>query len=62
LNRHDLSAPARPVLALLLDADGRPLPAVGYADLAQSDSRSIVRTLPAAERRRLLAARYPEWA
>jgi HD-GYP domain-containing protein (c-di-GMP phosphodiesterase class II) len=58
----DLSAPARPVLALLTDPDRRPLPAPRHVDLAQCDSRSVVRTLPAAERRAVLGARYPEWA
>lgn len=60
--RRELNAPARPVVALLIDADNHFLPAPRYVDLAQCDSHSIVRTLPPAERRRLLGARYPEWA
>jgi HD domain len=60
--RRDLSAPARPVLALLTDGRGQPLPAPLHLDLAQADSRSIVRTLPPAERRALLGRRSPEWA
>ena len=33
-----------------------------YIDLAECEDRSIVRTLPVAERRRLLGKRYPELA
>jgi HD-GYP domain-containing protein (c-di-GMP phosphodiesterase class II) len=62
VGRRELNAPARPVLALLIDAHNHFLPAPRYVDLAQGDSYSIVRTLPPAERRRLLGARYPEWA
>src|SRR5262249_7809336 len=61
-SRRDLSTPARPVLALLLDGAGRPLPGPRPLDLAQCDARSIVRALPAAERRSLLGDRYPEYA
>jgi hypothetical protein len=60
--RRDLNAPARPVLALLTDGQGQFLPVVQHLDLAQSESRSIVRLLPAAERRTLLGRRYPELA
>jgi hypothetical protein len=60
--RRDLNAPARPVVALLTDAQGQLLPAPHHVDLAQTDSRSIVRTLTPAERRDLLGRRYPEWA
>jgi hypothetical protein len=60
--RRDLSTPARPVVALLIDADNRFLPSPRYVDLAQCETHSIVRTLLPAERRRLLGARYPEWA
>ena len=49
--RRELNAPARPVVALLIDADNHFLPAPRYVDLAQCDSHSIVRTLPPAERR-----------
>jgi HD-GYP domain-containing protein (c-di-GMP phosphodiesterase class II) len=58
--RRDLNAPARPVVALLTDTQGRSLPAPQHIDLAQCDSRSIVRTLSPAERRDLLGPRYPE--
>lgn len=58
----DLNAPARPVVALLANAKGQLLSAPRYIDLAECDDRSIVRTLPRAERRRLLGKRYPELA
>jgi HD-GYP domain-containing protein (c-di-GMP phosphodiesterase class II) len=60
--RRDLNAPARPVLALLTDGQGQFLPVVQHLDLAQAESRSIVRLLTPAERRTLLGRRYPEFA
>lgn len=57
----DLSSPARPVIALLMDAHGQPLSLPHHIDLAQCDSPSIVRTLSATEGRELLGARFPEW-
>jgi hypothetical protein len=62
LVRRDLNTPARPVLALLTDAQGQPLASPLHLDLAQCESRSVVRSLPAAERRELLGAHYPEWS
>jgi HD-GYP domain-containing protein (c-di-GMP phosphodiesterase class II) len=62
LGRRDLNTPARPVLALLTDAQGQALPTPQHIDLAQCDSRSIVRSLPRTERRELLGQRYPELA
>jgi hypothetical protein len=59
--RRDLSSPARPVVALLTDGQGQPLPLPHHVDLAQCDSPSIVRTLSAAESRELLGTRFPEW-
>jgi len=59
--RHELSSPARPVVALLMDAQGRPLPLPHHLDLAQYDSPSIVRTLSVAEGREVLGERFPEW-
>ena len=61
LGPRDLGALARPVVALLTDERGRPLPIVRPLDLAQCDGPTIIRTLPAAERKRLLGKRYPEW-
>jgi HD-GYP domain-containing protein (c-di-GMP phosphodiesterase class II) len=58
----DLATPARPVVAVLRDGAGRPLPAPRHLDLARSDSRSVVRSLSAAQRRELLGKRFPEWA
>jgi HD-GYP domain-containing protein (c-di-GMP phosphodiesterase class II) len=58
--RRDLNTPARPVVALLTDSQGQPLPAPLHLDLAQCESRSIVRSLPDAERRELLGTHYPE--
>lgn len=58
----DLNAPARPVVALLANAKGQLLPVPRYIDLAECPDRSIVRTLPQADRRRLLGKRYPELA
>jgi HD-GYP domain-containing protein (c-di-GMP phosphodiesterase class II) len=60
--RRDLNTPARPVVALLTDSQGKPLASPLHLDLAQCESRSIVRSLPAPERRELLGAHYPEWA
>jgi HD-GYP domain-containing protein (c-di-GMP phosphodiesterase class II) len=60
--RRDLNAPARPVLALLTDGQGQFLAIPQHLDLAQAESRSIVRLLPAAERRTLLGRRHPELA
>jgi len=59
--RRDLSSPARPVVALLIDTQGQPLPLPHHLDLAQSESPSIVRTLSGAESRELLGGRFPEW-
>jgi HD-GYP domain-containing protein (c-di-GMP phosphodiesterase class II) len=58
--RRDLNAPSRPVVALLTDAQGAPLPVPQHLDLAQAESRSIVRALSQEERRDLLGRRYPE--
>jgi hypothetical protein len=60
--RADLHTPARPVVALLTDARGQWLPAPETLDLAACEGRAVVRTLPANQRRQLLAAKYPEWA
>jgi HD-GYP domain-containing protein (c-di-GMP phosphodiesterase class II) len=58
--RRELNTPARPVLAMLTDPQRRSLPAPRHVDLAESESYSIVRSLPAAERRELLGNRFPE--
>jgi HD domain len=58
LGRGDLNLPARPVIALLTDGDGRPFPLPAHVDLAQNENRSILRSLPARDRRGLLGSRY----
>jgi hypothetical protein len=60
-SRRELNSPARPVVALLTDAQGEPLPMPRHLDLAQCDSHSIVRSLSSAERREVLLRRFPEW-
>jgi hypothetical protein len=60
--RADLHTPARPVVDLLTDNCGEWLPCPQPLDLAASEGRAVVRTLPAAQRRQLLATKYPEWA
>jgi HD-GYP domain-containing protein (c-di-GMP phosphodiesterase class II) len=62
VGRRELTSPARPVVALLVDAQGRPLPSPVHLDLAQCEGRSVVRSLSPQERCQLLGARYPEWA
>jgi HD-GYP domain-containing protein (c-di-GMP phosphodiesterase class II) len=54
--------PSRPVVALLLDGRGEPLPLPRHLDLARCDSHSIVRALPSAERRAVVGRAFPEWA
>jgi HD-GYP domain-containing protein (c-di-GMP phosphodiesterase class II) len=60
-DRHDLQAPARPVVALLLDGRLQPLPVPHYLDLAECEGQGIVRTVPPTERRALIGRHYPEW-
>lgn len=62
MGRRDLDSPARPVVTLLTDPQGQPLPAPQYLDLTQVEGRSIVRSLSPAERRELLSKTYPEAA
>jgi HD-GYP domain-containing protein (c-di-GMP phosphodiesterase class II) len=54
--------PARPVVAILADKQGRVLPNPHHIDLAECDSRSIVSTLSEAQRHLLLGRRYPALA
>jgi HD-GYP domain-containing protein (c-di-GMP phosphodiesterase class II) len=55
------TAPDRPVLALLTDAQGQPLPLPRLLDLTRCDGHSVVRSLTPAERRAVLGAHYPEF-
>jgi len=59
--RRDLNSPARPVVAVFVDAQGTPLPLPLHLDLAQSETPSIVRTLSPRECRQVLGDHYPEW-
>jgi hypothetical protein len=58
----DLNTPARPIVAVLTDALGRPLPTPQYIDLGAAEGPAIVRTLTAAERQESLGRSYPEAA
>ena len=58
----DLNSPARPVVALLIDADGKPLPAPRHLNLMQCEHHRIVRSLTPRERRERIGGRFPEWA
>ncbi len=60
--RRDLHHPARPVLMLLTDTQGARVPVPRYLDLAQVEGHGIVRSLSAADRRRLLGKIHPEAA
>jgi HD-GYP domain-containing protein (c-di-GMP phosphodiesterase class II) len=60
--RKNVQALARPVVAVLIDAEGHPLPAPTYLDLTQSNGgHAIVRSLSGDERRDRLANHYPEF-
>jgi len=59
-HERDLDSPAKPVVALLTDSRGRPLPAPQHLDLSRGTGRSIVRSLSPAERRRTLGRHHPE--
>lgn len=58
--QRDLDSPARPVVALLTDSRGHPLPRPVHLDLSRWESQSIVRSLTQAERKRLLGKHHPE--
>ena len=58
----DLNSPARPVVAVLLDAQGHRLPRPHHLDLVQCEHNSIVRSLSVKERRAVLGGPCPEWA
>jgi HD-GYP domain-containing protein (c-di-GMP phosphodiesterase class II) len=64
IHRHldERQAPARPVIVVLTDQVGQPLPTPHHVDLAACESQSIVRSLSAGERRLLLGRNYPEFA
>jgi HD-GYP domain-containing protein (c-di-GMP phosphodiesterase class II) len=58
--RQDLTSLARPVLKLLIGTQGQALPIAHHVDLAECENRSIVRSVPVAERGTLLGSHYPE--
>jgi HD-GYP domain-containing protein (c-di-GMP phosphodiesterase class II) len=58
--RRDLNTPARPVVALLSNPQGKILPRPRHLDLAEVDFCSIVRGLPVDERRERLGRRDAE--
>lgn len=53
---------ARPLLSLLADAGGRPLPTPRTVDLAETDLGIVVRALDSTDRLKRLGRHYPEWA
>ncbi len=53
--------PDRPVLALLTDGQGQPLPLPRLLDLTRCDGHNVVRSLTPAERCAVLGAHYPEY-
>jgi HD-GYP domain-containing protein (c-di-GMP phosphodiesterase class II) len=55
-----LHAAARPLVALVADPDGRPLPSPRFFDLAGAGAAPVVRTLEPIERLRRLGRSYPE--
>jgi HD-GYP domain-containing protein (c-di-GMP phosphodiesterase class II) len=60
-SRRELTNPARPVVTLLLGADGAPVTEPRHLDLAECDGHSVVRTLAAQERTEALSRWYPEY-
>jgi HD-GYP domain-containing protein (c-di-GMP phosphodiesterase class II) len=56
-----VQTPARPVIAVLTDAEHNLLPVPRFVDLAQVEGQSIVRALSEQERVELIGQRYPEW-
>jgi HD-GYP domain-containing protein (c-di-GMP phosphodiesterase class II) len=58
----DLNSPARPVVAVLVDADGRPHPVPHHVDLMHCEHLAVVRGLTPRERRERVGTWFPEWA
>jgi hypothetical protein len=59
-NRLDPRAPSRPVVAVLADAEGNPLPRAEHLDLSGAERGDIARGVPADRVRELLGRRYPD--
>ena len=62
MGRRDVNTPSCPVVALLTDAQRRPLPVPRHLDLKDCEDRHVVRALPSAEGRDLLGRRFPDLA
>jgi hypothetical protein len=60
--RHELHLASRPVINVLIDAQGYLLPMPLPVDLAECEGGTVVRTLRTEERARRLGRHYPEWA
>jgi HD-GYP domain-containing protein (c-di-GMP phosphodiesterase class II) len=59
-NPDDARTPGRPVVAVLVAADGTLLPHPEHIDLATADRGAVLRGLPLDRRRELLGTRYPD--
>src|SRR5207244_3041335 len=57
--RHGIDNPARPILSLFTGPGGQVLALPRVVNLVE-DGRTIVRSLPMGERRRVLLGKYPE--
>jgi hypothetical protein len=57
MSRRDQNTPARPVVLILTDSDGKALPAARHCDLNAVEDGSIVRSLSSVEQQRLLDLR-----
>lgn len=60
-SQRNARTPSRPIIALLTDTEGSPLPQLRHADLEKTD-QAIVRSLSSAERRERLDRHHPDWA
>ena len=60
--RRELTASARPVIALLTDSQRRPLLQPTHRDMATHSGAGILRSVGAPERAALLGRHYPQWA
>jgi HD-GYP domain-containing protein (c-di-GMP phosphodiesterase class II) len=58
--RVNLRATTRPVVAVLADATGQPLPKPEFIDLAGAEYGGVVRALSQAERTKILGATHPD--
>ena len=60
VNRMDPRSPARPVVAILAEADGKLLSHPEHFDFSLASRGSVLRTLPAERCKEVLGKRYPE--